>query len=508
MGNKIITEKDFWMCSSGAVPAQLQSTQLLSNKNTGEKYVTVRDKTTSSFIDFGCTKYMLLMAIAAAILIVAAVVIGIITVATGGLGLIAIGALAGLAGGVLGAVVGSLLCGQKMASKRQWLLPKTNFKILEADTITGDCTMTCPIGGTVQFAPNIKSWTQAIGLASLNYVTKLAECALGGAMVGAAAPAVAGLFTGTATFALPTVASVGSNIAFTFTGFGGWMGAGRVLSGADNVANEYALGHVNSAGDATRSVVFGALPELGVAHRIITTGQVHPSDAMLLLYFLNIKAATPVAPEVEPVEAHGEEGPETGKDESPNQDEQSTNEASKSGTVEAGEGSGEGNFDAYEMKTDNAPENVKNLENAIKNEPVENGQFFDANGNPLSDVIVGSEGKITGLDEYFGKVDDGIFTHNHPKGGMLSEADLRFARDANLGEIRATGPDGTTFSAERPPDGWKDPEPVFRETRNQMREDPQAREYYNSGDNQGFNDLYNQKLMNNLREAGYTINKY
>lgn len=309
MGNKIITEKDFWICSSGAVPAQLQSTQSVSNKKTGEKYITVRDKTTSSFIDFGCTKYMLLMAIAAAILVVAAVVVGVITVATGGLGLIAIGALAGLAGGVLGAVVGSLLCGQKMATKRQWLMPKTNFKILEADTITGDCTMICPIGGIVQFAPNIKSWTQAIGLASLNYVTKLAECALSGAMVGAAAPAVAGLFTGTATLAMPTVASIGSNIAFTFTGFGGWMGAGRVLGGVDNVANEYALGHVNSAGDAAKSVIFGVIPEVGIAHRIVTTGQVHPSDALLLLYFLNIKAKTPVASDVEPNSTNEKESP-------------------------------------------------------------------------------------------------------------------------------------------------------------------------------------------------------
>lgn len=299
MGNKIITEKDFWMCTSGAVPAQLQSTQKVSTKKTGEKYITVRDKSTSSFIDFGCTKYMLLMALAVAALVVAAVVVGIITVATGGLGLIAIGALAGLAGGVLGAVVGSLLCGQKMAAKRQWIMPKTNLQILGADTITGNCTMTCPVGGTVKFAPNIKSWTQAIGLASLNYVTKLTESALGGAMIGAAAPAVAGLFSGTATLALPTFASIGSNVAFTFTGFGGLMGAGRALAGADNVANQYAFGEVNGAGDAARAGLFGAVPEVEIAHRIVTTGQVHPWDALLLLYFLNIKAKTP-APEVDP----------------------------------------------------------------------------------------------------------------------------------------------------------------------------------------------------------------
>ena len=32
MGHKIITEKDFWMCSSGAMPAQLQGTRKSNKK--------------------------------------------------------------------------------------------------------------------------------------------------------------------------------------------------------------------------------------------------------------------------------------------------------------------------------------------------------------------------------------------------------------------------------------------------------------------------------------------
>lgn len=69
MGNKIITEKDFWICTQGNVPAQLQGTREGSKKKSGEKYITVEDKATSSWIDFGCKKYMLLMSIVAAVLV-------------------------------------------------------------------------------------------------------------------------------------------------------------------------------------------------------------------------------------------------------------------------------------------------------------------------------------------------------------------------------------------------------------------------------------------------------
>jgi hypothetical protein len=53
MGNKIITEKDFWICTGGTTPAQLQSTQLTTKKKSGHKYITVADTATSSWIDFG-----------------------------------------------------------------------------------------------------------------------------------------------------------------------------------------------------------------------------------------------------------------------------------------------------------------------------------------------------------------------------------------------------------------------------------------------------------------------
>lgn len=108
MGNKIITEADFWICDTGAVPAQLQGSNKSVKTPSGEKYITIKDTASSSWIDFGCTKLMLIYAVIA----VAAVVIGALVVGTGGTALIALGAVAGLAGAAWGAVVGSLLCGQ------------------------------------------------------------------------------------------------------------------------------------------------------------------------------------------------------------------------------------------------------------------------------------------------------------------------------------------------------------------------------------------------------------
>lgn len=184
MGNKIITEKDFWRCSSGAVPAQLQGTSLGTKKVSGEKFITVEDKATNSCIDFGCTKYMLLAAIAAAAVVVVAAIVGVLTVATGGAALIFIGAVAGLAGAAIGAVVGALLCGQMVASKRQWDKSKSDMIVQGRYAITGDHKMICPVGGTITFDPEIKSWSQALALGFANYTGKLMEGMMAGAAVG------------------------------------------------------------------------------------------------------------------------------------------------------------------------------------------------------------------------------------------------------------------------------------------------------------------------------------
>ncbi|MBB5645294.1 hypothetical protein [Pedobacter cryoconitis] len=190
MGHKRITEKDFWICSEGNVPAQLQSTQKSTKKSSGEKYITVKDTSTSSWIDFGCKKAMLIYAIIAA----AVVVIAAMTVATGGAALIALGALAGLAGAAWGAVIGALLCGQTAAKGRTWIeVPKARMTSIQGvRQITGDCTMTCMVGGTISFAPEIKSWSQAVSLGAANYIGGLMEGMMAGAAIGMGGAAISG----------------------------------------------------------------------------------------------------------------------------------------------------------------------------------------------------------------------------------------------------------------------------------------------------------------------------
>ena len=219
MGVKLITEKDFWMCTEGAVPAPLQGTHLsLKKKNGDSVFITVADKATASWIDFGCKKYMVLVAIAVALVAVALVVAGVITVATGGLGLFAIGAIAGVVGGVIGAVVGGLLCGQKMVSKREWLTQgKANFISQGANTITSEHKMICPIGGEIAFAPHVKSWLDAILMAGASYASSLIECAMTGGMIGSMGGALMGS---------------GGLLASAKTVFGqGWKAVGKSVLG-------------------------------------------------------------------------------------------------------------------------------------------------------------------------------------------------------------------------------------------------------------------------------------
>lgn len=77
MSVKIITEKDFWTCSEGAMPAPLQGTRKSLKKKSGDIYITVSDKATASWIDFGCTKSMILDAIIIAAVVIVALCIGV-----------------------------------------------------------------------------------------------------------------------------------------------------------------------------------------------------------------------------------------------------------------------------------------------------------------------------------------------------------------------------------------------------------------------------------------------
>ncbi len=363
MGNKIITEKDFWMCTTGAMPAQLQGTRKSNKKDSGEVYITVADTATSSWIDFGCTKNMLFAALVAAV--VAVVVVALI-VGTGGIaaiglvGMMAIGAGAGLAGGIVAAIDGALKCGQKNATARQWDGSKSNLIFTGIPAITGDRTMICKIGGTVKFAPEIKSWSQAIALGGFNYLTKAAECMLAGAAVGGGGYLASGLATGSLALAMPTAGSIASNVATSFTGI--WGGS-RALFGANSLANEAALGNVNSTGDALSTFGSGAVPEIGMGQRI-ATGQAHPSDYLLFLYFLNVKGRsnTPVREE-----------PQTNNDKDGNTPKDSETTQPKE----------EGNANAKAQGADEAKPTANNkkgeaFEDGTTGDPP--GTFRDANG--------------------------------------------------------------------------------------------------------------------------------
>jgi outer membrane lipoprotein SlyB len=299
MGAKIITEKDFWLCSSGAMPAQLQGTREGTKTSDGDIYITSSDTATSSWIDFGCTKSMFWDGlIAAVVAVVVVVVVSAVVVATGGaalvgiMGLMAIGAGAGFVGASIGAVRGAMKCGQKLATKRKWTIDKPDFISQNSNTITGAHKMTCEVGGIVQFAPNIKSWLQAARFAKNQYFTKLVEAAFTGAGVGLLGGLVStwaglGALTESVSLALPTAASIKLNLAI--------MGGMRVLQGTTDLEREIALDQVHSAADVGKAYV----PEYEAAIRV-GTGKATVSDYFLFAGdifgpFLNIKTG-PLAP--------------------------------------------------------------------------------------------------------------------------------------------------------------------------------------------------------------------
>lgn len=258
MGNKIITEKDFWMCTGGNVPAPLQSVQTSTKKTDGKKYITKVDTATSSFIDFGCNKLMLIMAILAA-------VIAVVIVATGGAALIAIGALAGAAGAAFGAVVGGLLCGQMAKMARVWLGSKSNMIIQGQHAISGDHKMKCMLfGDEITFAPNIKNWWQAIALAGGNYIGGILEGMMAGAAVGMGGALISGARTalmqgGTRAlgqaglqFLKTMPKNFGVNIVESFGTFGLGM---RGLMGVQNAATTYGNTGTADVGDFAKGTV-------------------------------------------------------------------------------------------------------------------------------------------------------------------------------------------------------------------------------------------------------------
>lgn len=285
MGNKRITEKDFWICTEGNIPTQFQGTHNLQKKATGEKYIVEADKATVGCMDFGCKKYTMLIAIAAAVAVVALALIGVITVATGGAALIALGALAGAVGAVVGSVVGGLLCGQKMASKRVWIpTPKKNKTLFQGQPqVTGDYKMTCPIGGQISFAPHIKSWGQAIALASAGYIKDVLDGMTKGAIVGLGGAAIAGvgslgtIFSGSGSAiagnigraTLQGLGRIGKNLAEGF-----FLDAGsKSVEASANVLQNYGnTGNWNVVDDFASGYIESSLEDANALKNIVTTG--------------------------------------------------------------------------------------------------------------------------------------------------------------------------------------------------------------------------------------------
>lgn len=99
---------------------------------------------------------------------------------------------------------------------------------------------------------------------------------------------------------------------------------------------------------------------------------------------------------------------------------------------------------------------LRQAEQAIKNQDVENCVVFDAQGNQLfhesgTETAVGLSRKQ--LNAIHGKPGVTI-THNHPSGSPLSVSDMQMAAELDLQEMLAIAPDNRVWKVVRPKQGW------------------------------------------------------
>jgi hypothetical protein len=255
--SKLLNDKDFFICTGGLAPAQMQTVQRVAKKKDGTFFLMKSDTATSSILDFSCKKMMILMAIIA-------VIVCALVVATGGMALIAAAAI----GGAIGAVAGALICGQQGAAARIWLGPKSDFKILGTQTLTDGAHMKCMIfQEEIRIAPHIKNWWQATAVGLVNFTGEMFKCV----MVGAAAAGAVVLATeGIGAF----LANAGANYLMSWTT--GWgLGLRGVMGVMDGVNQKYING--TSTEDAISSGAGAALTgiEKGTANSAynVATGQ-------------------------------------------------------------------------------------------------------------------------------------------------------------------------------------------------------------------------------------------
>ncbi len=264
--SKFLNTKDFFLCTGGLMPSQMQTHQQVAGKKDGEtKFLTKIDTKTTFIADFSCRKMMILMAIIA-------VVICALTIATGGAALIAAAAI----GGAVGAAAGALICGCQGAAARMWINYKEDTKIgpLEVPAVTDKAYMTCAIfGEQIRLAPNIKNWWQAALVGVSNFTGEMFKCV----MVGAAA---AGLVVLASEGVMAFLGNALLNWGASF-GLGGLLlRSGMGLN--QMVQDEYVNGQGASA-DSFAEGFWGM--ETGTAHSAynVATGQGKPEDYAGLL---------------------------------------------------------------------------------------------------------------------------------------------------------------------------------------------------------------------------------
>ncbi len=176
MAKLYLTDEHYFQCSSGLFPARIYDGKSTHVSKAGKHYLTHYDTATKT-PDFTC-KWAVVLAIAAAVFfaLLASNPVGWAILA---------GLLIGLAGGIC-------MCGVMMAGGRKWINYEQHVIIKKTQyALTNDAYMTCPIGGIIQWSPEITSPGVAIwtGFRNTGFAT------LQGIMYGYAGYGATSLFT-------------------------------------------------------------------------------------------------------------------------------------------------------------------------------------------------------------------------------------------------------------------------------------------------------------------------
>ena len=86
------------------------------------------------------------------------------------------------------------------------------------------------------------------------------------------------------------------------------------------------------------------------------------------------------------------------------------------------------------------PELLRSVERQIARAPVEAGSAFNQRG-ALVLRKAGEQNAVRFTESEVRSLADSFFTHNHPRRGFLSAADLLFAHQHDLAEMRAVAGD-------------------------------------------------------------------